>query len=695
MKQPKRYTVTAALPYANGPLHVGHLAGAYIAADIYVRYLRLQGKDVIFVCGSDEHGAAITIKAKKENTTPRAIVDKYNAVIRDSFEKFGIAFDIYHRTSEAIHYETSQDFFRILNDKHAFEVKESEQYYDEEANQFLADRYIMGTCPKCSNENAYGDQCEKCGSTLNPTELIHPRSTISGNQPVLRKTKHWFLKLNEYQQEITTWLETKKDIWKSHVYGQCKSWLDAGLQPRAMTRDLDWGIPVPAEIEGAEGKVLYVWLDAPIGYISATKELFKEIEEDKFHFAYPKNISPLIRNKKADDWKAYWQDEETQLIHFIGKDNIVFHCITFPAILKATQQYILPENVPANEFMNLEGDKISTSRNWAVWLHEYLENFPGREDELRYALIANMPENKDSEFTWTDFQTRVNSELGNNLGNFVKRVSDLLHKFYDGVVPQQELDPEVLQMLDTVTAAVQDNIASFKFRDAQFEVMQLSSYGNKYLQDNEPWKLIKTDEESVRKIMYTAYIIVESLAVLMRPLLPKTAAKIEHIFNLVEDGSDEGRMQIGASEILFPKVEDEQIQQQLDKLNKSKMDNAVQQTGVEEHIAAVKPEITFDDFSKLDIRTGKILHAEKVEKADKLLKLLVDVGFEQRTIVSGIAPHFRSEEIIGQQVSVVVNLAPRKLKGIESNGMVLMAEDKDGKLYFVQAQEVSVGNIIR
>jgi methionyl-tRNA synthetase len=443
MSEPKRYTITAALPYANGPLHIGHLAGAYIAADIYARYLRLQGKDVIFVCGSDEHGAAITIKAKKENTTPKEIVDKYHSIIRKSFEDFGISFDIYHRTSEPVHYETSQEFFRILNDKNAFEVIESEQYFDEEAKQFLADRYIIGTCPKCGNENAYGDQCEKCGSSLNPTDLINPKSTISGSAPVLKKTKHWFLKLDEQQEGIKKWLEetSEKNNWKAHVIGQCKSWINDGLRPRAMTRDLDWGIPVPPEIEGSEGKVLYVWLDAPIGYISATKQLFKEKANNKTEFSYNHRD---FGNVKEEDWKKYWKinnndDDKTELIHFIGKDNIVFHCITFPAILKATEQYILPDNVPANEFMNLEGDKISTSRNWAVWLHEYLQEFPGREDELRYTLIANMPENKDSEFTWQDFQNRVNSELGNNLGNFVKRVSDLLHKFYDGIVPNEYL----------------------------------------------------------------------------------------------------------------------------------------------------------------------------------------------------------------------------------------------------------------
>lgn len=700
MSEPKRYTITAALPYANGPLHIGHLAGAYIAADIYARYLRLQGKDVIFVCGSDEHGAAITIKAKKENTTPKEIVDKYHAIIRKSFEDFGISFDIYHRTSEPVHYETSQEFFRILNDKNAFEVIKSEQYFDEEAKQFLADRYIMGTCPKCGNENAYGDQCEKCGSSLNPTDLINPRSTISGSAPVLKKTKHWFLKLDAQQEEIAAWLETKKDVWKNHVYGQCKSWINDGLRPRAMTRDLDWGIPVPPEIEGSEGKVLYVWLDAPIGYISATKQLFKEKANNKTEFSYNHRD---FGNVKEEDWQKYWkinnnEDDKTELIHFIGKDNIVFHCITFPAILKATEQYILPDNVPANEFMNLEGDKISTSRNWAVWLHEYLQEFPGREDELRYTLIANMPENKDSEFTWQDFQNRVNSELGNNLGNFIKRVSDLLHKFYDGILPESsdsgKSDYDINFFNNNVSPllhAYDIAIKNFRFKEALSICMQISSLGNKYLQDNEPWKLIKTDEDRVKEIMITSTKTVLRLIILLDPLLPKTSHRIANIFN-------DFQRKINPSEILFPKIEDEQVQAQIEKLNKSKAQQTAQVVPVAETTMAlqpVKPEITYDDFSKLDIRTGKILEAEKVPKADKLLKLLVDIGVEQRTIVSGIAEHFSPEEIIGKEVSVLVNLAPRKLRGIESNGMILMAEDANGKLYFVNASGVAPGNIIK
>ena len=710
MSEPKRYTITAALPYANGPLHIGHLAGAYIAADIYARYLRLQGKDVIFVCGSDEHGAAITIKAKKENTTPKEIVDKYHSIIKKSFEDFGISFDIYHRTTEPIHYETSQDFFRVLNEKNAFEIIESEQYFDEEAKQFLADRYIIGTCPKCANENAYGDQCEKCGSSLNPTDLINPRSTLTNSKPVLKSTKHWFLKLDKQQKGIEDWFDktSKENNWKAHVVGQCKSWLNDGLRPRAMTRDLNWGIPVPPEIAGAEGKVLYVWLDAPIGYISATKQLFLEKANQQNIFSYNERS---FEDVTKDDWKKYWQDDETQLIHFIGKDNIVFHCITFPAILKATEQYILPTNVPANEFMNLEGDKISTSRNWAVWLHEYLEDFPGREDELRYTLIANMPENRDSEFTWQDFQNRVNSELGNNLGNFVKRVSDLLHKFYDGVVPEYDIKfemPNVDIVITDLCEGANAYIEKFKFKEALQNIMKLSSVGNEYLASNEPWKLIKTDPEKTKYILFTSTEIIKRIAFTLEPLLPKASKKIKQIFNLSSVNQILINHKINPSQILFPKIEDEQVAFQIEKLNKSKPqshaelvsasnnENLKQSRNTSGQVnVAVKPEITYDDFSKLDIRTGKILAAEKVAKADKLLKLLVDVGFEERTIVSGIAEHFSPEEIIGKEVSVLVNLAPRKLKGIESNGMILMAEDANGKLYFVNADGVAAGNIIK
>ncbi len=693
MSEPKRYTITAALPYANGPLHIGHLAGAYIAADIYARYLRLKGKEVIFVCGSDEHGAAITIKAKKENTTPKEIVDKYHAIIRKSFEDFGISFDIYHRTSEPIHYETSQDFFRVLNDKHAFEIIESEQYFDEEAKQFLADRYIIGTCPKCGNENAYGDQCERCGSSLNPTDLINPKSTLTNSLPVLKKTKHWFLKLDTQQDEIKKWFNetSDKNNWKAHVVGQCKSWLNDGLRPRAMTRDLDWGIPVPAEIEGSEGKVLYVWLDAPIGYISATKQLFKEIESGKTEFTYPANFSSLLKDKKADDWKSYWQDGETELIHFIGKDNIVFHCITFPAILKAHENYILPSNVPANEFMNLEGDKISTSRNWAVWLHEYLQDFPGREDELRYTLIANMPENRDSEFTWQDFQNRVNNELAANVGNFVNRVAVLVLKFYDGEIPdsKNDIDKTIFDEIETIKEKIDASLTNFRFKEALQFALQISSVGNKFLGDNEPWKLIKTDEVRAKEIMSVAVEICKIISGIFEPLLPKTSMKIVKQFNAFSG-------KINPATILFPKIEDEQVQAQIEKLHKSKPQQVTPISAEITNTAqSVKSEITYDDFSKMDIRTGKILAAEKVAKADKLLKLTVDIGFEERTIVSGIAEHFSPEEIVGKEVSVLVNLAPRKLKGIESNGMILMAEDINGKLYFVNADGVSAGNVIK
>ncbi|HNE50544.1 MAG TPA: methionine--tRNA ligase [Chitinophagales bacterium] len=688
MSEPKRYTITAALPYANGPLHIGHLEGAYVAADIYVRHLRLQGKEVIFVCGSDEHGAAITIKAKKENTTPKEIVDKYHAIIRDSFERFGIAFDIYHRTSEPIHYDTSQEFFRILNDKGAFEVIESEQYYDETAKQFLADRYIIGTCPKCGNENAYGDQCEKCGSALSPTDLIHPKSTITNSTPVLKQTKHWFLRLDAQQEGIATWLETKKNTWKSHVYGQCKSWLNDGLKPRAMTRDLDWGIPVPPEIEGSEGKVLYVWLDAPIGYISATKQLFKEIESGNTEFSYPQNFSDLIKNKKADDWKKFWQDDETKLVHFIGKDNIVFHCITFPAILKATTQYILPSDVPANEFMNLEGDKISTSRNWAVWLHEYLQEFPGKEDELRYCVIANMPENKDAEFTWSDFQSRVNNELAANIGNFINRVAVLTHKFYGGNIPvvAEEHFPEIFNEINVLNSKLQDALNTFRFKEAMQLALQISSVGNKFLGDNEPWKLIKTDIEKTKMIMHVAIRICKTVADVLQPLLPFTAHKIYQQFNAFSGT-------INSAQILFEKITDEQVAFQIEKLKKSNERRDVRLES-SSHLSTLKSEITYDDFSKLDLRIGKILEAEKVPKADKLLKLTVDIGIEKRTIVSGIAAHFSPDEIIGKEVCVLVNLAPRKLRGIESNGMILMAEDENGKLHFVNTSNVSAGSVI-
>lgn len=691
----KKYTITAALPYANGPLHIGHLAGAYISADIYARYLKLKGEDVIFICGSDEHGAAITIKAKKEGKSPKEIVDTYHKLMRDSFDQFGIAFDIYHRTSDALHYKTSQDFFRVLNDKNAFDIHETEQYYDEEAKQFLADRYIVGTCPKCNNDKAYGDQCEKCGSTLSPTDLIHPTSTISGAKPVLRNTKHWFLKLDKQQPEIEKWLHTKENKWKNHVLGQCKSWIKDGLKPRAMTRDLDWGVPVPPEIKDGKGKVLYVWLDAPIGYISATKKLFEEIEQKTFDYAYPRNFSKHLQNAKTEDWKAYWQDENTTLIHFIGKDNIVFHCITFPAILKAHENYILPENVPANEFMNLEGDKISTSRNWAVWLHEYLQDFPDKEDELRYCLIANMPENKDSEFTWNDFQLRVNNELVSNLGNFFNRVTVLTHKFYSGIIPNvNTIDETILQEISVAKTTINEAVYAFKFKEALVEIMRLSSFGNKYLQDNEPWKLIKTDEEKTKQIMFNSLFLVAELSNILKAFLPKTSTKMKAILNIENIEDIRSGHKINEANLLFSKIEDAAITQQIEKLNQSKIHTL--KTEDEQVFAAENALIQYDDFAKMDIRTGIILNAEKVEKADKLLKLNVDIGYEQRTIVSGIAQHFTTEEIIGKKVLVLVNLAPRKLRGIESAGMILMAEDSHGKLHFVSAETLQEkGNVVK
>jgi methionyl-tRNA synthetase len=675
---PKRYTITAALPYANGPLHIGHLAGAYLSSDIYARYLRLKGRDVLFVCGSDEHGAAITIKAKKENTTPRAIIDKYHEQIKDSFNRMGVSFDIYHRTSEPIHYKTSQDIFLKLHEKGEFIVEESEQYYDEEAKQFLADRYITGTCPKCDNPNAYGDQCEKCGSTLSPTELINPKSTISGNKPILKKTKHWYLPLDKYSAWLEKWMAEKEKDWKINVIGQCKSWIKGGLLPRSMTRDLDWGIPVP--LEEAAGKVLYVWLDAPIGYISATKQW--ALDNDK-------------------NWELYWKDPETKLVNFIGKDNIVFHCIIFPSILKAHGEFILPDNVPANEFMNLQGDKISTSRNWAVWVHEYLDELPGKEDELRYTLIANMPETKDSEFTWQDYQIKVNNELVAALGNFVNRVVVLTNKYYAGEVPAVDLalltdaDKLVLDKIHESANLIGEAIELYRFRDAMSEMIELARVGNKYLADTEPWKLIKTDEEGVKKIMYVAIQCVGALTTLMQPFLPFASKKMENMLGLnttkwiekddlewVKPGTilKEGAM-------LFSKIEDSLVQAQIEKLEATKVKEVAYNP--------VKSEINFDDFSKLDIRTGTIIEAEKVAKANKLLKLKVDLGFEQRTIVSGIAEFFEPEKIIGQKVSVVVNLAPRELRGIESQGMILMAENAEGKLGFVSTDIEGNGLVIR
>ncbi|RAU83586.1 methionine--tRNA ligase [Pontibacter arcticus] len=663
---PKRYTVTAALPYANGPVHIGHLAGVYLPADIYVRYLRSQKRDVKFICGSDEHGVPITIRAKKEGITPQQAVDKYHTLIKDSFADFNISFDIYDRTSSEIHHETASDFFLKLFNEGKFVEQTTQQYFDEKAQQFLADRYITGTCPKCGNENAYGDQCESCGTTLNATDLINPKSTLSGAAPVMRETKHWYLPLNEYEAWLREWIvEGHKQDWKPNVYGQCKSWIDQGLQPRAVTRDLDWGVPVP--VKGAEGKVLYVWFDAPIGYISATKAL-------------------------TPDWELYWKDKESKLVHFIGKDNIVFHCIIFPSMLKAHGDYILPDNVPANEFLNLEGDKISTSRNWAVWLHEYLEDFKGKGDVLRYVLAANAPETKDNDFTWKDYQARNNNELLAILGNFINRAVVLTQKYYEGAVPARgpltDYDQEVLTQLEKYPAIIGELIERYRFREALSELMNLARLGNKYLADTEPWKLIKTDEERVKTIMNIALQISASLNILMEPFLPDSATKLRSMLNMAlgtwaEAGATDllktGHV-IGKPELMFEKVEDAAVEAQVQKLLDTKVANQVANAVAE----PAKEDITFDDFTKLDIRIGTILEAEKVAKTKKLLKLKIDTGIDQRTVVSGIAEFFAPEAIIGQQVSILVNLAPRDIKGITSQGMILMAENADGSLAFVQ-----------
>ncbi len=706
----KRYLVTAALPYANGPLHIGHLAGAYLPADIYVRYLRLMGKDVVFVCGSDEHGAAITVRARKEGVTPREIVDKYHTMIRDTFQKIGIDFDIYHRTSEPLHHATSQDFFRKLLENGQFEEKESDQYYDETANQFLADRYIIGTCPVCSNPDAYGDQCEKCGSTLSPTQLINPRSTLSGSAPVMKPTTHWYLKLDEHENWLREWINTGRADgiqlhdpaeWKNHVVGQCNSWLDQGLQPRAMTRDLDWGVDVPHEIPHSAGKKLYVWLDAPIGYISATKQ-----------WALDRGV----------DWEPYWKSDDTALIHFIGKDNIVFHCLIFPAILKAHGDFILPVNVPANQFLNLEGNKLSTSRNWAVWVHEYVAELPGREDELRYNMIKNMPEQRDSEFTWKGFQESTNAELVGNLAGFVHRVLVLTHKNYTGVVPAIDISREFKSGWDADQVSTFDQellrlhlkleemgreIEHFNFREALRILMEISSAGNALLQFNEPWKIAGDDPELVKVVLNLGLQYVAALSAALRPFLPFAADRIRGLLNLPALTDDRELLDtlnelaegnpilqpnhaLNAAEHLFTRVPDEVIAAQIQKLKSAEQAN--QQTApaepTEEKMtyAPVKESIEFDDFAQLDIRTGTILEASKIEKADKLLKLTVDLGFEQRTIVSGIAQHFLPEAIIGRQVIVLANLAPRTMRGIESQGMILMAEDAEGKLSFVSPE---------
>ncbi len=675
-KKFKRYLVTSALPYANGPVHIGHLAGVYIPSDIYTRYLRLRGEDVIHVCGSDEHGVPITIKAKKEGITPQQVVDRYHEIIKNAFAGLGIEFDIYSRTSSDMHTATASEFFRKMYDEGKFVEQTSEQYYDEEAKMFLADRYITGTCPKCGNERAYGDQCESCGSTLSPDELIEPHSTLSGSVPVKKATTHWYLPLNDYEQMLREWILDGHKEWKSNVYGQCKSWLDGGLQPRAVSRDLDWGIPVP--VEGADGKVLYVWFDAPIGYISATKEL-------------------------TPDWEKYWKSEDTKLVHFIGKDNIVFHCIVFPSMLKAHGGYILPENVPSNEFLNLEGDKISTSRNWAVWLHEYLEQMPGKEDVLRYVLCANAPETKDNDFTWKDYQARNNNELVAVLGNFVNRALVLTQKYYEGVVPAcgelTEYDKQTIAELSTIKEALEYNIENYRFREALKEAMNFARIGNKYLADSEPWKLIKTDTERVKTILNIALQITANIATAIEPFMPFSAAKILNMLAVEKFGWDTlGSMEliaaghtIGKPSLLFEKIEDDVIQQQLDRLEATKAANAAAEVKAEPQ----KEACTFDDFQKMDIRVSTILAAEKVAKTKKLLKLTVDTGIDQRTIVSGIAEHFTPEELVGQQVLVLVNLQPRELKGILSQGMILMAEDATGALRLVQPSEaVKAGSMV-
>lgn len=684
IKTPSRYTITAALPYTNGPIHIGHLAGVYVPADIYARYLRLIGKDVAFVCGSDEHGVAISMKAKKEGVTPKDIIDKYHAIIKQSFLDFGITFDNYSRTSAPIHHETASEFFINLYEKGDFIEETTAQLYDEEAQQFLADRFVIGTCPKCGNEEAYGDQCENCGSSLNATDLINPKSTITGTIPTTKETKHWFLPLDRYEDFLREWiLKGHKDDWKPNVYGQCKSWIDGGLEPRAVTRDLDWGIPVP--VEGGEGKVLYVWFDAPIGYISSTKEWAA---------------------REGKDWEPYWKDENTKLVHFIGKDNIVFHCIIFPSMLKAEGSYILPDNVPANEFLNLEGNKLSTSKNWAVWLHEYLVDFPEMQDSLRYTLTANAPESKDNDFTWKDFQARNNNELVAILGNFINRVVVLTNKYYDGKVPAagslNDVDTQTVDQLRKFPEIISSSIERYRFREAGQELMNLARLGNKYLADAEPWKVIKVDEERVKTIMNVALQISAGLAVLSEPFLPFTSAKLKNILNINLDAVEElgwesvsnnetlllADHQINQAELLFRKIEDSEIQAQLDKLETTKKANEYEN----KKLMPQKDTITFDDFSKLDMRVGTIIEAEKMAKAKKLLVLKVDTGLDVRTIVSGIAESFSPEEIIGKKVTVLINLAPRALRGVDSEGMILMTENADGKLIFVNPDEDGVGN---
>ena len=677
-KQFKRTLITTALPYANGPVHIGHLAGVYVPADIYARYLRLKGEEVLMIGGSDEHGVPITLRAKKEGITPQDVVDRYHGIIKKSFEEFGISFDIYSRTTSATHRQVASDFFRTLYDKGEFIEKTSEQYYDEEAKQFLADRYITGTCPHCGNEKAYGDQCEACGTSLSPTDLINPKSAISGSQPVMKETKHWYLPLDKWEPFLRQWILEGHKEWKPNVYGQCKSWLDMGLQPRAVSRDLDWGIPVP--VDGAEGKVLYVWFDAPIGYISNTKELLPE------------------------SWETWWKDPETKMVHFIGKDNIVFHCIVFPAMLKAEGSYILPDNVPSNEFLNLEGDKISTSRNWAVWLHEYLADFPGKQDVLRYVLTANAPETKDNDFTWKDFQARNNNELVAVYGNFVNRAMVLTQKYFDGRVPAQgsltDYDKETLKEFADVKAEVEKLLDVFKFRDAQKEAMNLARIGNKYLADTEPWKLAKTDMERVGTILNISLQLVANLAIAFDPFLPFSSEKLRKMLNMdTFEWSELGKdnllpvgHQLNKPELLFEKIEDATIEAQVQKLLDTKKANE------EANYKAnpIRPNIEFDDFTKLDIRVGTILECQKVPKADKLLQFKIDDGLETRTIVSGIAKHYQPEELVGKQVCFIANLAPRKLKGIVSEGMILSAENNDGSLAVIMpGREVKPGSEVK
>jgi methionyl-tRNA synthetase len=670
--QPKRYTITAALPYTNGPIHIGHLAGVYVPADIYARYLRLQKKDVAFICGSDEHGVAIAIKAKKKGKTPQQIIDYYDQIIRNAFETFGISFDNYSRTSREVHHQTASEIFKQLDAQGQFLVKETEQLFDPEAKAFLADRFVTGTCPVCQHTEAYGDQCESCGSSLSATELIQPKSTLSGSVPEYKKTKHWFLPLDQHENFIKEWiLEGHKKDWKPNVYGQVKSWIDNGLQARAVTRDLDWGIPVP--VEGGKGKVLYFWFDAPMGYISSTKE-----------WAQKKNI----------DWEPYWKSEDTQLVHFIGKDNIVFHCIIFPIILKNTGEYILPENVPANEFLNLEGNKISTSKNWAVWLHEYLEDFPEKQDVLRYALTANAPETKDNDFTWKEFQTRNNSELVAIFGNFINRVMVLTQKYYEGIVPQasalNDADREALERLRAFPSLMEEEIEHYRFRSYSQEVMNLARLGNKYLADQEPWKLIKTDPKRVEAIIFTALQIAAGLTVLSEPLLPFTAQKMKDMLQLNATWEDVciGELLVAGhtlnkAQLLFEKIEEEAIEKQLEKL-KNNRSHENENNEMEE---APKKMITFEEFTQLDLKTGTILEAEKMAKTKKLLVLKVDLGHEQRTIVSGIAESYSPEEVVGKKVSVLTNLPPRAIRGVESQGMLLMAEDRDGRLIFISPED--------